>query len=143
MSKNPFFEKAKRQAKKISDQPEKVRKVIDEAISRTKVLDETKDKARTLRNQLESLFQMLKASIKGEYKSLPKTTFIKILGAVIYFLFITDLIPDFIAVIGLFDDAAVVAWVIKSISKDIDAFNDWTKRKEESIKEKKPINLVN
>ncbi|MBX2846129.1 MAG: DUF1232 domain-containing protein [Saprospiraceae bacterium] len=131
--KNPFFNKAKRRAKEIFGQPEKVKQVLDDATKRSKLIDTTKEKAATFSKNLQTLFSMLKAYFKGDYKDLPKNTIIKLLGAVIYFLFIADLIPDFFAVIGLVDDAAVVAWVINSISEDLDRFRQWELAQNEPV----------
>ena len=44
-----------------------------------------------------------------------------------------DLIPDFIPGIGFIDDAAVIAFTITSIHKDLDKFREW----ERSARKKK------
>ena len=42
-----------------------------------------------------------------------------LLGAIAYFLLPTDLIPDYVPVIGFIDDAAVLAGAIKIVSSHI------------------------
>ena len=46
-------------------------------------------------------------------------------GAVVYFVSLIDLIPDFIVGVGLVDDVAVIGWVLKSIKKDLEEFREW------------------
>jgi len=36
-----------------------------------------------------------------------------------------DLIPDWIPGIGLLDDVAVLAWVVNSLERELDAFKAW------------------
>jgi uncharacterized membrane protein YkvA (DUF1232 family) len=36
-----------------------------------------------------------------------------------------DLIPDVTPVIGFVDDAAVLAWVLRRVRKDLDTFRTW------------------
>ncbi len=129
---NPFFNKAREKARKMADNPGKVKETVDKAMKKSNLIDNTKDKARELKNNLGLLFQMLGAYFSGKYKKLPMITVVKILAAVIYFLFVTDLIPDFFAVIGLVDDAAVVAWVLNSIKGDLEAFKAWRNAQGES-----------
>ncbi|SER27287.1 Uncharacterized membrane protein YkvA, DUF1232 family [Gracilibacillus ureilyticus] len=75
--------------------------------------------------KLQLLFEVFRAWIKGEYKEIPKASIIMIVATIIYFVTPIDLVPDFIAGLGFFDDAAVIGFVIKQISKDLDTFKDW------------------
>jgi hypothetical protein len=45
----------------------------------------------------------------------------------IYFLSPIDLIPDFIPVLGLLDDVALVAWFSTTIKEELDKFSEWEK----------------
>ena len=36
-----------------------------------------------------------------------------------------DAIPDFIPIVGLLDDAAVIAFVLRAVQTDIQNFKDW------------------
>ena len=68
---------------------------------------------------------MLKAVAKGSYR-LRKETLILVAGAVLYFVIPIDVIPDFIPVAGFVDDAAVIAWVVKTCKTEIDLFRALT-----------------
>ncbi len=88
-----------------------------------------------LKTQMTDLLEMLTAYYNGTYKRVPYKTLVKALGAVVYFVFIIDLIPDFIPLFGLMDDVAVVAWVVSGISGDIDKFKEWRDRKATHVEE--------
>jgi uncharacterized membrane protein YkvA (DUF1232 family) len=45
-----------------------------------------------------------------------------------YFLSPLDAIPDWIPGIGMLDDIAVLAWVMKSLEAELDAFRAWRAR---------------
>jgi uncharacterized membrane protein YkvA (DUF1232 family) len=73
------------------------------------------------------LWEMLNAWFKGEYKDIPKKTIVLIITALIYFISPIDLIPDWLPG-GFIDDAALVTWVVQSISSDIQKFKIWKKK---------------
>lgn len=74
---------------------------------------------------LRELMRLLRAWAKGRYKVMPWKTLVLALGAVIYFVDPFDFVPDFIPMLGFADDATVIAFVLKSIAKDIAKFRDW------------------
>lgn len=45
-----------------------------------------------------------------------------------YFLSPVDAIPDFIPVFGMLDDIAVLAWLMKVLDDELNAFREWRKR---------------
>lgn len=120
-----FFQKAMRLAGKIATNAAKAMLYLTRAGRRLMFLKGSGEAIMTLRTQLTDLIDMLKAYYNGEYKHVPYKTLVKALGAVIYFVFIIDLIPDFIPFFGLMDDVAVVAWVVKAISNDIERYKMW------------------
>ena len=68
---------------------------------------------------------MVLATARGQYKDLPWKSLVMAAGALLYFVAPIDLIPDMILGLGFFDDAAVIAWTLKSIGGDVDAFLEW------------------
>ncbi len=46
-------------------------------------------------------------------------------GGLIYVVSPVDVIPDAIPVAGVLDDAVVIAWVIKAVRDELDAFREW------------------
>jgi uncharacterized membrane protein YkvA (DUF1232 family) len=96
------------------------------------LLDEAERKARRekglageMSDQLREFFRLLRAWAQGKYRVVPWKTLTLVLGAVIYFVNPFDLVPDFIPLLGLTDDAGVVAYVLSSVKKDMDHFREW------------------
>lgn len=73
------------------------------------------------------LIRMVRAYASGEYKQLPWKSLVSIVAVLIYFVSPIDLIPDFLPVIGITDDVALVVWLVKTLSGDIRRFADWEK----------------
>lgn len=67
-------------------------------------------------------FQMLRDVFAGRYKRMPKGTIAAIVGTLLYVLNPGDFIPDVIPVIGLLDDAAVLALCIKFVKHDVEEY---------------------
>ncbi len=64
-------------------------------------------------------FSLVKDYVQGNYRKLPFWSVASVAAALGYFLAPTDLIPDFIPVLGYVDDAAVLALVLSGIREDL------------------------
>ena len=53
---------------------------------------------------------------------------ISVVAGLMYFLSPVDAIPDFIPVFGMLDDVAVLAWLMKVLDDELNAFRAWRKR---------------
>ncbi len=80
-----------------------------------------------MKDDLESLFRMLLAWTKGEYKKVPLQTVMLAVAAVIYFINPFDAIHDYLPGAGYLDDASVLAFVMKSLQSDLEEFLIWEK----------------
>jgi uncharacterized membrane protein YkvA (DUF1232 family) len=76
---------------------------------------------------LKDLYALFVDSIKGKYKLHPAITGI-IGGGLLYFIVPLDLIPDYIPIVGLLDDFAVLSAIINSLQ---DELADYRKFKDE------------
>jgi uncharacterized membrane protein YkvA (DUF1232 family) len=76
----------------------------------------------SVRNDIGTLVELLKAWISGEYREIPWTTLLLGTGAVIYFVNPLDAIPDILPATGLLDDASVIGFVLASAKNDIEKF---------------------
>ena len=88
---------------------------------------ENKNSVRTFLKDIFLLWEMLNAWSKGKYKDIPKKTIVLIITALIYFISPIDLIPDWLPG-GFIDDAAVITWVLQSMSSDVQKFKAWKKK---------------
>jgi uncharacterized membrane protein YkvA (DUF1232 family) len=72
-----------------------------------------------------AMLRLIRAYYNGTYTEIPVSSIVVVVGAVIYFVSPIDLIPDFIPVIGLTDDAAIIGFAVEAVQKDLDAFMEW------------------
>jgi len=71
------------------------------------------------------LVRMVGAAVSGRYRRLPRRSLVAVVAGLIYFLDPLDAIPDFLPVVGFLDDAAVLAWVVSRVRRDLDEFLAW------------------
>ena len=75
---------------------------------------------------LKDLYSLFIDSIKGKYDLHPVTLGI-IGGSLLYFIIPFDLVIDYIPVIGLLDDFAVLSTIINSLQEEISEYRSWKK----------------
>jgi len=71
---------------------------------------------------LMALIRFIRAWIKGESPNVPLQIIILAIATIIYLVNPFDAIPDFIPVVGLGDDAGVIAFVVRSIHGNLEKF---------------------
>jgi uncharacterized membrane protein YkvA (DUF1232 family) len=118
--------KYEEKAKKYLDHPQQAEGLLKQAMQKANnnrgYLGEAWEK-------LQLLFELIRAYSKGEYREVSNKTILTVIAAIIYFVSPIDIIPDFIAGLGIFDDAAVIGFAIKKISNELDDFQLWKKEK--------------
>ncbi|WP_433749177.1 YkvA family protein [Falsibacillus pallidus] len=87
-------------------------------------------------HKLQITFQLLKSWAKGEYKDIPYRTLITIVVGLVYFVSPIDVVPDFIAGLGIVDDVAVLGLLFTQIDPDLAKYIEWRKNKANIIDEK-------
>ena len=78
-----------------------------------------------LRTDVPVLVRLVRAYAKGDYRKVPWKALLFAAGGLVYFVAPVDLIPDFLVGTGYLDDAAVIAYVIKSLRDHLDAYRSW------------------
>lgn len=81
-----------------------------------------------LKDDLRLLQALCLAYWRGEYRAISGKALISVVAALMYFLSPLDAIPDFIPVFGMFDDIAVLAWLMKTLDDELNAFRAWRER---------------
>ncbi len=71
------------------------------------------------------LIRLVRAWGRRDYRALPWRSLLYATAALVYFVAPLDLIPDFLAGVGLVDDVAVVAAVVGALRSDLVAFETW------------------
>tara|TARA_A100000164_G_scaffold260114_1_gene232099 strand:- start:605 stop:1000 length:396 start_codon:yes stop_codon:yes gene_type:complete len=127
MSKASSIKEYISKAKKIINDDEKLKKLIEDVLKKLKEISSDKKTSAKLNDSLRLFIRIINAYTSKEYTYVPWKTICLIVAGLIYFIYPVDLIPDFIPVSGLIDDIALIAWIYESIQEDIDNFLEWEK----------------
>ena len=119
---------------------EKVDKVIKNESKITKLF--TNEALKKYANYVPLLFSMVKDYAAKRYKVVPVKSIVAIVSTLLYVLLPVDIIPDIIPVLGFADDASVVAWCLKFVADDLDAYKIW-KESQNNPKEVYSVDDVN
>ena len=128
-----IFKKFLASAESYIKQPTRLKKLLLDAFNKAREKKEIGTLAHEAWETLQSLFRLIKLSAAGEYTGVPTTTVVAAVAVLIYFLSPIDLIPDFIPVVGLLDDMALVAWFSTSIKHELDKFHEWEATKAATV----------
>jgi len=77
------------------------------------------------RDDVKSMIFLMKDYQSGCYPKVPWLIIAAIVAALVYLLNPIDLIPDFIPVLGQFDDVAVLTVCLKLIKNDLEEYKKW------------------
>lgn len=120
-----FFKKFTRTAEDYLNKPIRLKQLLSDVYKRASEQKELGVIATEVWEGFQKLYRMIKAAISGEYHGIEKKTLLMGIAVLIYLLTPIDLIPDFIPVIGMLDDAALLAWFLTSIKTELDHFSTW------------------
>ncbi len=62
---------------------------------------------------------------RGEYRAIDSRALVAVVAALLYFVTPLDAIPDWLLGVGLIDDLAVLAWVLRTWQVELEAFQQW------------------
>jgi uncharacterized membrane protein YkvA (DUF1232 family) len=78
-----------------------------------------------LKEDLRLLQGLCVAWWRGEYRAISSQALLAVVGALLYFVTPLDAIPDWLIGVGLIDDLAVLAWVLRTWNDELLAFRAW------------------
>ena len=120
------FAKYRRKAEALAQKPARVREML---VGVTEKFEAHRENLGQLRYDLPGLLRLVRAWVRGDYRRVPLKSIALVIGGLLYFLTPLDVIPDFIPVVGFLDDAAVIAYVLRSIRADVERFEEWEARR--------------
>jgi uncharacterized membrane protein YkvA (DUF1232 family) len=62
---------------------------------------------------------------RGEYRGISSQALLSVVAALLYFLSPIDAIPDALLGVGFIDDIAVLGWLLRTWSTELDEFRAW------------------
>lgn len=113
----------KKEAKKIKDQDD-----LKKVLSKEEKLEKKMKKNESVSEhvaKIKIMFNLIRDYSKGNYRSVPWKTIAAVAGAILYAINPFDMIPDVIPMIGMVDDAAVIAACLKLVNNDLQDYVMW------------------
>jgi uncharacterized membrane protein YkvA (DUF1232 family) len=77
-----------------------------------------------LKKDVQTLLRLLRASGEGRYRQVSKKNLLLAAAGIAYLVSPLDVIPDFLPG-GFADDAVVIAFVVRKLRGELDAFETW------------------
>lgn len=74
---------------------------------------------------IKTSFSLIRDWFNGSYDKVPARMVVSLVGALIYFISPLDVIPDWVPMAGLVDDAAILAFVFKLSEADLNIYRRW------------------
>lgn len=120
--------KLTQRAAELARDPQELSRLIEQArqkLSETRTPRRNPTSGGPFGEELRTLLRLVRAWLSGRYRQVPWASMVAAVGAVLYFVMPLDAVPDVVPVLGLMDDAAVVAYVMKLIRDDLARFRQW------------------
>lgn len=83
---------------------------------------------RQVQEKVGLLGRLLRSYARGDYREIPWKSLVLTVAVLIYFVSPLDVIPDLLPIIGLTDDVALILWLFRAISDDLEHFREWEKK---------------
>ena len=117
------YRKATAAVASLINSPKRLLSLLDKAVQKSE-----RQSQGVIAKSFESLkvmVRLLRAYAKGDYRTVAADKLVLIIAAIAYFVMPLDALPDFIAVFGLTDDAALLAWTLSAVKQEVERFLEW------------------
>jgi len=125
ISESSIFKSFMNKAEEYLKKPSRLKDLINDAFKKASDKKDIGTIAHDVWESIQTLSRMIKAAATGEYTGIPTSTVVGGIAVLLYFISPIDFVPDFIPVIGLLDDVALLAWFMTSITGEMDKFLEW------------------
>jgi uncharacterized membrane protein YkvA (DUF1232 family) len=122
--KSMFFRRSTQQASRYARSSKSLLELIQQVATKTSAIGVGASYV-AAKDHINLLVRMVRAYAKGEYRAISSKTLIRLVGVLVYFVSPLDFLPDFLPVLGLTDDIALILWLMSSIGDDIQKFSQW------------------
>ncbi len=113
----------KQRARDILGKPDRLAGLIEQ--SRAKFKEFGIPNIRSLKKDFLTAIRLLRSYVNGSYRQIPWQSLIMIVASLIYFINPFDIIPDFIPLQGLIDDATLMLFTFKQVQGDLEQYRNW------------------
>lgn len=117
------FAKAILDAKSYAVDPKRLRALFEEASRKAAAVP--REPFQDSWAYLQAMLRLIRAFVRGEYRSVPQSALLSIIAALSYFVDPFDLIPDEIPFLGYIDDATVMTFAVARTRQTLDDFMTW------------------
>ena len=119
------FGNARRKAEEYVRDPQRTQELLSSALKKASSRRSDPKLTDEIWDYLQTAVRLVQATIRGEYQGLSRKNLTLIIAAILYYISPIDLIPDILPIAGLFDDVGVLAFALRSLKSEIEAFKDW------------------
>ncbi|UYZ58675.1 YkvA family protein [Hymenobacter latericus] len=130
---SPLFKGFLRKAEGYLRQPLRIKQLLSDAYHKASEKKELGHLAQEAWESLQTLFRLVRSAASGEYHGVPTPTVLGAVAVLIYFMSPIDLVPDFIPVVGLLDDVALLAWFTSTLKNEMDKFEEWERTRAQPL----------
>lgn len=113
---------ATRRAKSYLEQPGKLKALVAAAGSKAEARS---GPLAAIMGPVKDGLRLVRAYANGSYRDISWQSLLMLVAAVVYFVMPLDLVPDFLLGFGLLDDAAILGWTLRTLSRDLESFRAW------------------
>ena len=88
---------------------------------------------------IKTSFSLIRDWFNGSYDKVPARMVVSLVGALVYFISPLDVIPDWVPMAGLVDDAAILAFVFKLSEADLNVYRRWKRSRRSAAAKEEPL----